>query len=153
MQNIDLTLQGEFHDNRSLKYDTEVAYLDVMGYKDQRRAKSAILGVDSTFSFFNFHIETNEHLEFFGDKENKGWEELQYHEKIYDILGIMTETLHQEYDSGYGSENVCDCCGGFNSNILNMTLSHLCDKCSRYDKYNNKHFWEPESLTTDNWID
>lgn len=155
MENIDLTLEGLFTSERKgRRFDDEERYSNALDYKDQRRAKTDILGIDDyIFKFLGITLEKKEYLTFFGDTEKNELNRVKEHETIYDITGIMTEDLKQEYDSGFGSENICDCCGGFISEILNKDISWLCDNCAKTGKYRNEHFWEDKKPTFDNWID
>lgn len=155
MDKIDLTLRKEFTSNPSRRdqYDDTMQYNNALDYKDQRRSKLDILGFDD-FKFKFGIIDLQEHHAFFGDKENKGWEELKLHEAILNITGLLTKTLKLEYDAGYGSEYTCDCCGGFRSSILNSQKYGLCDRCERHSKYRNEKFWErKETLFEETWID
>lgn len=158
MDKIDLTLRKEFVKNptRRNSFDDTVAYDNKMGYEDQRRSKASILGFDSVIHFYIQNISPiKEHLEFFGENKYKICESsIDLHEDIYRITGVMTEHLRMEYDSGYGSEDTCDCCGGYRSAILNSERYGTCDKCNKEYKYRNEHFWERRNETfVDNWID
>ena len=156
MDKIDLTLRKEFtaNANRRQQFDDTVQYNEKLDYKDQRRAKRAILSHESPW-FFGFTVFTKDHLEFFGDNNKRGWEEFNLHETILSITGVLTKTLKLEYDSGFGNENTCDCCGGFRSEILNSQKYGLCDRCERTNKFRNVNFWErrEDFAFEETWID
>lgn len=157
MENIDLTLRADFIKvpDRRRMFDNDIQYDDKMGHKDQRRARLEILGDDPFTGIFGIKfLENFSHLKFFGDEENTSWEELKGHEDILRITNILTNALKLEYDAGYGNENLCDCCGGFKSHILNSQQYGLCDNCEKYSKYRNEKFWErKETLFEETWID
>lgn len=159
MYKIDLTLRREFLKNpsRQDRFDDTNSYLNKMGYEDQRRAKLSILGIDDfKINFLNFIINRDINLEFFKEDDNLKYSnnEITLHESIFRITGVLTNTLSLEYDTGYGREEYCDCCGGFRSSILNAKPYGICDKCEKEYRTRNEEFWERrQNLTEETWID
>lgn len=155
MDKIDLTLRREFYKNPTRRdlYDDTNAYNNKLGYEDQRRAKLEILNHDE-FKLGNFFPSYEAHHEFFDEEKKKGWKEYDANESIFRITGVMTDTLKMEYDAGYGSEDICDCCGGFRSHILNSERYGICDDCEKSYRLRNEDFWErKQDFIVETWID
>lgn len=153
MERIDLTLRGEFTDSERPRFDDARIYEDKLGHKDQRRAKKEILNVDTFLFLFSIKIDRKEHVEFFEGRGMKNDPTIQDHENILRITGILTSYLKMEYDAGYGSEDTCDCCGGYRNQHLNSFRYGLCEKCVRFEQLDNKHFWDRRERFSEIWVD
>lgn len=160
MDDIDLTLRKEFLKNstRRDRFDDTNAYLDKMGHQDQRRAKGDILNESSIYDLLGIRslksFVVDAHHDFFTEDRQFGYNELEGAEAILRITNILTNDLRLEYDSGYGREDCCDCCGNFRSPILNSQQYGLCDKCEKDYQLRTMDFWERRNeFITDRWID
>jgi hypothetical protein len=161
VHDIDLTLRREFlkKPTRADRFNDTNAYLDKMSDEDQRRAKSDILGSNVLYSLFGIkhlsYLVVDAHLSFFGEQKRYGSKLVEDHEAILRITGLLTNDLKLEYESGYGNEDMCDCCGGFRSHILNSKQFGICDKCEKEHRHRNEAFWERrnEFIIEETWID
>lgn len=155
MEQIDLTLRGEFSKDSSRSFDDTRQYEVNLGYKDQGSAKKRILNKKESFFFdFDIYYVEIQHEEFFRFKNQKNNEEhWQSQEAIERITGILTKELKMEYACGFGEENVCDCCGSFVSPILNRCKSWLCEKCEKGYFMDNNKFWNKPERFEEEWID
>ena|SRR5215217_7994751 len=157
MDNIDLTLRREFteNSNRRDRYDDTNAYMDRLGSEDQRRSKLHILGFDIFKNvMFGLSISYSEHHDFFKEDKKSGYNEIEPHEDALRITGLLTNRLKMEYDSGYGNEDTCDCCGGFRSTILNCEKFGICDSCQKGYRLRSNDFWErKQDFIIETWVD
>lgn len=160
MREIDLTLRKEFLKNPTPqdRFEDTNSYLNKMGYEDQRRAKADILGFDDFKKrMLSFILPCWQYLEFFKEDNDGKYNissDINTHEDIFRITGVLTNTLKLEYYAAYGSENVCDCCGGFRSSLLNAQSYTLCDRCEKDFRDQKETFWERRPrLTEEIWID
>lgn len=154
MERIDLTLRREFTSNPRLHFEDTRIYESKLGYEDQRRAKLSILSLDTFYSIWGIKITSNQHEDFFDRSQKiKTDSTIQLHEDVHRITGMLTKYLAMEYDAGYGREDVCDCCGGFRSRVLNSFRYGLCDRCNKEDQLDNKNFWERRPSFQEAWID
>lgn len=152
MDKIDLTLRGEFRKDSNRQFDDTRRYKQNIGHEDQRRSKLHILDIDAMVMFFGRDMIIHQYEDFFTEYKHNHLD-LRIHEDIRRITGLLTNWLKEEYDSGYGNDNVCDCCGHFRSSILNSRRFGLCNKCERFHQMDNRHFWERTFRLEENWID
>lgn len=141
MHNIDLTLRKDLlkKSTRRDLYDDTNRYLDKLGYSDQHRSMNDILGYNKFKLKILKTIYEKGHSEFFTKDTRFKCSELEINENIFRITGLLTSFLKMEYEAGFGTENRCDCCGQFRSNIFNSDTYSLCNKC---DRSNDSEFWE-----------